>query len=170
MRAADCEGAGQKPAPVVWSEPPPRPELEAAEAVRVTPASSSFPYLHREGQRRGEEHLEIRGISRQYLCLTSTLAPEPWRCERQLAPGATLSLPPSPVRTGRRTGPRLPWFSHPKLQPFFWASSLGHPSWTDLFSSWMQSPCCRLVEVIFQGNGRCFIDQKCGKRGLTACL
>lgn len=52
VRAADCEGAGQKPAPAVWSEPPPRPELEAAEAVRVTPASSSFPCLHREGQRR----------------------------------------------------------------------------------------------------------------------
>lgn len=53
VRAADCKGAGQKPAPVVWPEPPPHPELEAAEVVEDTPASSSFPYLHREGQRRG---------------------------------------------------------------------------------------------------------------------
>lgn len=52
VRAADSKGARLKRAPVVWSEPPPRPELEAAEVVEVTPAFSSFPYLHREGQRR----------------------------------------------------------------------------------------------------------------------
>lgn len=52
VRAADYKGSGQKLAPVVWSEPPPHPELEAAEVVEVLPAFSSFPYLHREGQRR----------------------------------------------------------------------------------------------------------------------